>query len=138
VIEVNPRLAGQFGDVWQKTFLLNGYEAAMALALGDEVPRRRGPPSWRFAASVPRRTFAPVRVERAPTPERIREAEAAFPGTLVWWECREGEVLSGFDAAGEGQGWRYAVINVGADTREALAGKAEAVERALGAVLRPL
>ena len=40
--------------------------------------------------------------------------------------------------AGEGQGYRYAVINLGAKTREGLLSKARDVERALGGRLVPL
>lgn len=138
VIEVNPRLAGQFGDLWQKTTTRSSYAVALALALGEDPPPPRGWPSWPFAASVPLRTFQPAVVERAPAPERIREVESAFPGTLVWWECREGERLEGFDAAGEGQGYRYAVLNVGASTRAGLLARARSVQAALGARLVPL
>jgi biotin carboxylase len=138
VIEVNPRLCGQFGDVWQDVTGVNGYEHALALAVGErpaDAPAR-GPS--RFAASVPLRTFEPVRVERAPTPARVDEVERAHPGTRVWWECRAGDELAGFDEAGEGQGYRYAVLNVGADSRAGLVEQARAVEAALGARLVPL
>ncbi len=136
LIEVNPRLAGQFGDLWQKTLGLNGYEIALALAAGD-VPPRPSSGSFACAASVALRTFAPVRVERAPTSERIAAVEAAWPGTHVWWECATGDVLEGFDAAGEGQGWRYGVVNLGARTPAELQAKAQVVVADLGARLVP-
>ena len=137
LIEVNPRLAGQFGDLWQKTLGRNGYEIALALAAGDAPPRPSTGP-FAFAASVPLRTFAPTQVERAPSSEQIAAVEAASPGTHVWWECAPGDVLSHFDAAGEGQGWRYAVVNLGARTRAELETKARAVVEDLGARLTAL
>jgi len=137
LIEVNPRLAGQFGDLWQKTLGLNGYEIALALAAGD-APARPSSGPFAFAASVPLRTFAAVRVERAPLGERIAAVEAAWPGTHAWWECATGDVLQDFDTAGEGQGWRYGVVNLGARTRAELETKACAVVADLGARLVPL
>lgn len=138
VIELNPRLCGQFGDLWQKTTGVNGVERAIALALGEPPAPPRSTGSFPYAASVPLRLFEPARVLRAPSPERIAEVERAFPGTLIWWECSEGEVLEGFDRAGEGQGYRYAVLNVGASTRAGLAERARAVQQALGARFAPL
>jgi hypothetical protein len=138
VIEVNARLCGQFGDLWQDVQGTNGYEHALALAGGLASPGPQGRGPFAFAASVPLRTFVPVRVERVPTAARVAEVERAHPGVHVWWECREGDVLKDFDEAGEGQGYRYAVINVGADSRAALAQRARAVEEALGARLVPL
>lgn len=138
VIEMNARLCGQFGDLWQKTLGMNGYEPALALAVGEAPLPATGAGPFRYAASIPLRTFAPVVVEGAPSPTRQAEVERAFPGTSVWWECRLGETLDGFDAAGEGQGYRYAVINVGAHTRKGLVERASAVEEALGARLAPL
>jgi hypothetical protein len=138
VIEVNARLCGQFGDLWQDVHGANGYEHALALAAGEAPSEARDRGEFRFAASVPLRTFEPVRVERAPTAARLTDVERAHPGVRVWWECREGQVLADFDAAGEGQGFRYAVLNVGADTRAGLVERARAVEEALGARLVPL
>ena len=137
VIEVNARLCGQFGDLWQKTLGANSYEHALALATGSApvLPAEPGP--FRYAASVPLRTFAPVLVEQAPSAARIQEVERAFPGTRVWWECRVGDALDGFDTAGENQGYRYAVLNVGAHTRHGLVERAATVEQALGARLTP-
>ncbi len=134
LLEVNPRLAGQFGDLWQKTLGVHGYEIALALAAGDAPPRPCGGSSA-CAASIALRTFAPMRVERAPSGQRIAAVEAASPGTHVWWECATGEVLSGFDRAGEGQGWRYGVVNLGARTRAELEAKARRVVEDLGARL---
>ncbi len=138
VVELNPRLAGQFSDLWAKLTGVSGHERALRLALGLELPAAGGRGAFPFAASVPLRTFEPVGVERAPSAARVLEVERAFPGTLVWWECREGERLVGVDRAGEGQGLRYAVVNVGARTREGLEATAQAVVEALGARLVPL
>jgi biotin carboxylase len=136
LLELNPRIAGQFADLWERTLGLNGYEVALALALGRSPPR---PAGGRFAcaASVPLRTFEAVRVERAPSSEAIEAVEARHPGTNVWWECTEGEVLAGFDEVGERQGHRYAVLNLGAARHDALPEEAAQRVLELGARLVP-
>lgn len=138
ILELNPRLCGQFADLWQKTAGVNTYLLAMALARGETPRAPRTPGAFPVAASVPLRTFRPVEVLEAPLAGRVAEVERQFPGTLVWWECRRGQELAGFDAAGEGQGLRYAVINVGASRRDELQAKAAAVEAALAPHFRPL
>lgn len=136
LLELNPRIAGQFADLWEKTLGLHGYEVALALALGRTPPRPRGG-AFACAASVPLRTFEPVRAERVPDAARLAALEAQHPGTHVWWECAAGEVLAGFDRVGERQGRRYAVINLGASRHEELAEQAAAHAAALGARLVP-
>lgn len=138
LLEVNPRLCGQFADLWQKTVGVNSYVLAMALAVGEPPRSPRGSGAFPFAASVPLRVFRPVEVLEAPLAGRIAEVERQFPGTQIWWECRRGQELAGFDAAGEGQGLRYGVINLGASRREELVARAQAVEAALGARFRDL
>jgi biotin carboxylase len=130
LLEVNPRLAGQFADLWEKTLGVNGYEVALALALGRPPPRARGG-RYAYAASVPLRTFVPLRLERAPTAQAIAALEAEAPDTLIWWEAAPGEPGADCDALGEGQGERLAVINLGAPSRAALLERGEGLGSAL-------
>lgn len=133
IIEVNPRISGQFGDLHQKVDGTNSYEVMLALSRGERPGARRGSG---VAASVPLRVFEPVRVTRAPSPARIAEVEAAFPGTLVWSWVREGQTLADFETAQDGRSFRYAVVNAGAESREALDSKIAAVRDALGYAFR--
>jgi biotin carboxylase len=138
VIEVNPRIAGQFGDLYQKVDGANSYEFLLALAAGSRprVPRRRG--TFAAAASVPLRAFRPCRVRRAPSAADVRAAEGSAPGTLVWIECRERQDLAEFDRLEDGHSARYAVINVGGRDREDATRRASEVESRLGFDLAPL
>ena len=137
ILEVNPRICGQFGDLYEKVDGRNSYEMALELVTGrrPEVPRRAG--AFACAASVPLRTFRPARVQRVPTPERVREVEAAHPGMLTWIECQEGQILSDFELLEDGQSCRYAVVNLGAQGREDLLSRIETLEQDLGLVLEP-
>ena len=137
IIEINPRLCGQFADLYRKVDGVSGYEFALALAAGDDPPSRSGEGPYRMATSFPLRTFRPVRVEREPSPTDVAEAQALFDGTLVWVECSQGQDLSDFDAE---DGWssRYGVVNLGADSRATLQERLTAVVERLGLVLEPL
>ncbi len=138
VIEVNPRMCGQFADLYAKVDGVHGYRIALALARGERplVARRSGPCG--AAASVPLRTFRPVRVGREPGAAELEALERAFPGTLVWPECRAGTVLADFDAGEDGASARYAVVNAGAADRAALDARLAQVLGRLDFGLEPL
>jgi len=138
IVEVNPRLCGQFADLYQKVDGTSGYEVALALASGDTPRLRRGSGPYAAAASFPLRVFEPVRVRQAPDPERLARAEALFPGTLVWSECAAGDDLADFDVDEDGASHRYAVVNLGGAGRAELDARLAAVRAELGYALEPL
>lgn len=138
IIEVNARICGQFGDVYQKVLGCNSYELALELATGakPELPTSPGP--HRFAASVPLRTFEPVRVARAPEALDVEAAESLFPDTMVWNECRSGQDMVDFESIEDGHSCRYGVINVGAPDYDSLSARADAVRERLGYRFEPV
>lgn len=130
IIEVNPRISGQFGDLYQKVDGTNAYEVMLSLSRAERPTVRRDGDG--VAASVPLRVYEPCRVTRAPSAERIADVMTAFPGTLVWSKVREGQSLADFETAEDGRSFRYAVINAGAESRAALEAKIATVRDALG------
>ncbi len=138
IIEVNPRICGQFGDLYQKVDGINSYEIALALCTGGklQIPRRRGP--YAMASSIPLRVFEPQRVARAPTAGDVAAAEALFPGTLVWNECAPGEALADFELDEDGTSHRYAIVNLGGRDREEIEARCRAVVSRLGYRMEPL
>lgn len=137
VVEINPRLCGQFADLYQKVDGTNTYEVALALAAGRRPVVRHRDGASRVAASLPLRVFSPSRVLRAPGAADIRAAEALFPGTLIWVECEAGQDLCDFDRNEDGCSARYAVVNVGAADRERLAEHFEVIQSRLGFDFEP-
>jgi hypothetical protein len=131
IYEVNPRMCGQFADLYEKVDGVNGYQVALALAAGERPRLRRREGPCAAAASYPLRVFAPLRVDAAPGADDLAAAEALFPGTLVWPECAAGQALTDF-AGEDGRSCRYAVINLGAADRDALADRFAAVRDRLG------
>lgn len=131
ILEVNPRLCGQFADLYDKVDGVHGYAVALALATGEAPPASRGG-EHTLAASVPLRVFEPVRVERAPSTEQVAAAEALFPGTLVWSECAAGDELVDFLTGEDGASARYGVLNLGAPDRQTLLDRAGRLLEELG------
>lgn len=138
ILEVNPRLCGQFADLYELVHGVNGYVVAMELATGGYPQLDRGAGPCAASASFPERVFHPSRVVAAPDEETIRAVEERFPGTHVWSECRAGDELTDFERGEDGASARYAVINTGAESRAALLERVEAVRRELGFRLEPL
>jgi biotin carboxylase len=138
IIEVNPRICGQFADLYQKVDGTNGYEVALALALGERPRVRRGEGPYRAAASFPLRVFEPCRVRCAPGPVEIAAAERALPHALVWSECAAGQELADFEAGEDGASHRYAVVNLGGASREELDARLAEIAGRLAFAMEPL
>jgi len=132
IVEVNPRMCGQFADLYERVDGRSGYDAALALAVGEPPPEKRGDTGYRVASSFPLRIFEPARVAEAPSPERIAEIEERFDGTRIWTEVARGDCLEDFESLEDGRSFRYAVVNLAARDRESLFRRFDEVTRALG------
>jgi biotin carboxylase len=138
IVEVNPRICGQFADLYQKVDGANGYAVALSLARGERPKIARGAGRYRMASSHPLRVFEPVRVARAPDAADVAAAEALFPQTLVWNECASGDRLEEFARGEDGVSFRYGVVNLGADTPEEREARFAALCARLGYAFEPL
>lgn len=132
IIEINPRMCGQFSDLYAKVDGVAGYQVALALAAGERPLLARGAGRFAAAASVPLRVFEPVRVVRAPTPDDVAAAEALHPGTRIWTECAGGDELVDFDWWEDGKSYRYGIVNLGAPDRATLLERLDEVKARLG------
>ncbi|HEY7698727.1 MAG TPA: ATP-grasp domain-containing protein [Vicinamibacteria bacterium] len=132
IIEVNPRMCGQFADLYEKVDGRSSYELALGLAVGEHPEVERARTEYRVASSFPLRIFEPARVVEGPSSEQIAEIEHRFEGTRIWPETAKGDLLEDFESLEDGRSFRYAVVNVGARDRDRLFQKFEEVKRALG------
>jgi biotin carboxylase len=137
IIEVNPRICGQFGDLYAKVDGRNACTAAAELACGLPIKWPRGQGGFSVAASVPLRVFKPCRVTNCPNATRIAEIEARYPRTLIWSDVEPEQVIDDF-AFEDGGSSRYAVFNLGADSRVDLDAKQREITAALGYKFAPL
>jgi biotin carboxylase len=137
ILEINPRICGQFGDLYAKVHGTSSYLVQLALAAGERPTFRRGAGVHRVAASVPLRHFEPMRVRRVPSQSEIAALRARHPDTLVWVEVSPGEVFDDLESAEDGRSVRYAILNLGARTAAELQALAETARAALDFEFEP-
>ncbi len=138
IVEVNPRMCGQFADLYEKVDGTNGYEVAVALALGDSPAVRKGRGRYRCASSFPLRIFEPSRVVKAPSAEDVATAEQLYEGTLIWPECSLNDALDDFETLEDGKSARFGVVNLGAPDRESVERRFEEIRRTLDYRFEPV
>ncbi|HJU28846.1 MAG TPA: ATP-grasp domain-containing protein [Candidatus Binataceae bacterium] len=115
IIEINPRMSSQFGDLFEKVDGTNGYSVMLALALGREplVKRRAG--RHKMAASCVLRTFENRLALKLPTAEEIERARERYSDIRIEILATEGRKLS--QQMQDGHSYRYGLINIGGEDR---------------------
>lgn len=129
IIEVNPKIASQFADLFEKVDGKSSYYPLLQIALGEDpgVPIRQG--RFKIAASCVLRAFENQRVVSVPSQKQIDELLYRFPDARVEITASAGRLLS--DVMQDGKSFRYCVINIGANSREDLEAKLEICESLL-------
>ncbi len=131
VIECNPRLASQFGDLHQRVLGLDAHAMAVALACGeDPLATPRAAPSAGAAASLVYRAMHPGAV---PPPPRAA-ARAAFAKQhadgLLFCFPKHGHALErDFKWTGS---HRYGIVHLGGRDRQQLRERSEQASALLG------
>jgi len=131
VIECNPRLASQFGDLYRRVLGLDAHAMSVALALGEDplqVPRAA--PTARVAASLVYRAFAIGAVPPAPTAAQRTAFAQHHPGGLLFSFPKRGHALArDFKWTGS---HRYGIVHLGGRNREHLREQAKQASALLG------
>lgn len=118
IIEVNPKIASQFPDLFEKVDGSNTYEVMMRIALGKDPGFVRGQGKHNIAASCVLRTFDDKLVKNVPDKNNIQEVEAKYPDSLVQIIATQGKRLS--DQLQDAHSFRYGLINMGASSEAEL------------------
>lgn len=95
VIECNPRLASQFGDLYRRVQGRDPHEMGLQLAVGgdpDDLPRRS--PTAGAAASLVYRSLRPGEEPPMPTPAQQAAFARAFPDGLLFTLPKTGHALA--------------------------------------------
>lgn len=123
IIEINPKIASQFTDLFEKVDGLSSYAPLLQIALGEEpcFPKRQG--AFKVAASCVLRTFEDRRVLSVPSQAQVDNLWKRFPDARVEINASQGKLLS--DVMQDGKSFRYGLINIGADSHEELDAKFE-------------
>ncbi|MBA2733714.1 MAG: ATP-grasp domain-containing protein [Acidobacteria bacterium] len=123
IIEINPKIASQFTDLFEKVDGLSSYSPLLQIALGEEPDFPKGQGAFRVAASCVLRTFENKRVLSVPSQVQVDALVERFPDARIEISVSAGKLLS--DVMQDGNSFRYGLINIGADSHEELNAKFE-------------
>ena len=114
VIEINPRAAGQFYDLFERVDGYSLFDAVVELECGEEPRIRRGAGRHRHAASFVMRDFSGEGLGRWPGRREIEALRARHPDMqLMIYPKRGGDLARELKWLGS---YRYGVANLGADS----------------------
>jgi biotin carboxylase len=115
LIEVNPRLAAQFGDLYEKVDGRNSYAVLLDLTLGSAPRPKPARGAFGNAASFVFREFNGA-IKIAPTRAQIAWVQANYPDALLNTYIKEGNSRAR-EVKWLGS-YRYAVLNLGGRDRQ--------------------
>lgn len=135
LIEVNPRMSYQFGDLFEKVDGTNTFDVQLAIATGAPVEFRHGAGRFGAAVSFVLRRFEDAIIRRLPSEAQLFSLRRDFPDAHVQLFGRVGERLS--DVNQDMQSFRYGVINLGGRTLEHAEERCQELARRLPIELEP-
>ena len=114
VIEINPRAAGQFYDIFERVDGYSPFDALLALHCGDEPVVKRGEGRHRHAASFVLRDLAGEGLGRWPSARDVESLAARHPeGHVMVYRKRGSDLAREMKWLGS---YRYCVFNTGGAT----------------------
>jgi biotin carboxylase len=136
IIEINPRMASQFADLYEKVDGTNSYEVLLDIGTGMRPsPKRRGG-RYPFAASCVLRTFEDYVVAALPSEDKLAELKHRHPDIRLEIHATAGRKLS--DEFQDGKSFRYGIVSLGGRDRADVLQRFEACRTGLGIVLLPV
>ena len=136
IIEINPRMASQFADLYEKVDGTNSYTVLLDIA-GGRAPVIRGREgAHAFAASCVLRCFEDGIFAALPGEEEFAVLARRHPDIRIELHGAIGRRLS--DDMQDGHSFRYGIINLGGRDRDDVLAKFEACRQALGISLLPV
>jgi biotin carboxylase len=111
IIEINPRMASQFADLYEKVDGTNSFSVLLDIAQGrtPRFTRRQG--RFEFAASCVLRSFHDSVLVAVPSEADITRLAGIYPDIRVELHATPGRKLS--DEFQDGKSYRYGVLNLG-------------------------
>lgn len=112
IIEINPRLSYQFGDLYENIDGTNTYEVLVDLSLGKKPKFIKGSGDFKNTASFVLRTFEGKELNSIPKKNQIEDFRSRYPESNIKVYGKKGTKLSNeMRAIGS---YRYGIVNIGA------------------------
>jgi biotin carboxylase len=136
IIEINPRMASQFADLYEKVDGTNSFSLLLDLAQGrtPRFTRRQG--RYCFAASCVLRSFEDHLVVGLPSETDLEELAQIHANLRVELHATVGRKLSA--EFQDGRSYRYGIVNLGGDDLDDVLDQFAACRERLGIALLPV
>jgi hypothetical protein len=135
IIEINPRMASQFADLYEKVDGTSSYAVLLDIAQGQEPQFKRKSGRYAFAASCVLRAFEDHVVAALPTAADLGPLVAFYPDMRIELHGELGKKLS--DDLQDGTSYRYGIINLGGRDRADVLAQFNRCSQRLGIILLP-
>jgi biotin carboxylase len=135
IIEINPRMASQFADLYEKVDGTNSYSVLLDIAQGRKPQFKRKSGRHAFAASCVLRSFEDCVVVALPTEADLERLVAFYPDMRIELHGELGKKLS--DDLQDGTSYRYGIINFGGRDRADVLARFNRCHETLGIILLP-
>ena len=118
LIEMNPRMAYQFADLYEKVDGYNSYDILLDLTRGKTPKHAYRQGMYNHAASFVLRAFPGSQLKTGPDESRVNEIRKQYPDARILVYIKKGSSLAReYKWLGS---YRYAVLNLGAKTNQDL------------------
>jgi biotin carboxylase len=136
IIEINPRMASQFADLYEKVDGTNSYAVLLDIALGraPQFTRRQG--RYAFASSIVLRSFEDSFVVALPTEADLGRLAGDDPDGRIEILATAGRTLS--SEMQDGNSYRYGIVNLGGKDRDDVLAQFAACRDSLEIVFEPV
>ena len=136
IIEINPRMASQFADLYEKVDGTSSYTVLLDIAQGraPRFTRRQG--RYGFASSFVLRSFEDYIVAVLPTEAELERLACLYPDMRVELHGTLGRKLSA--ELQDGRSYRYGIVNLGGRDLADVLAQFETCRDRLGIVLQPI
>lgn len=129
LIEINPRMAFQFTDLYEKVDGLNTFDIFLKLVVGEKPILKHREGKYNCASSFVRRTFEDGLVQVVPQNEEVEIIENEF-NARVLMQANLGQWLSS-DYFQDTESFRLMTVNLGGDSQAELKQKNLLIEERL-------
>jgi hypothetical protein len=129
IIEINPRMASQLVNLYQRVDGYSPYDILFELAVGEEPKVEKEPSQYQAAASFVFRKFGETAVQSIPTSDQIQQALEPYPDANLMLYFKKGSQLKR-ELKWLGS-YRYAVLNLGGINRSDLFERCQSISHTL-------